>query len=327
MIDFDRKTGVGGSDAAAVMGLSPWRSPYDVWMEKTGHPSWRPPEENDAMRFGKLLEPILADEYQLRTGVWLRPHPKVLWAENKIQFAHIDRIRDEDGIWEGKVAIGTWRNWDKGPPIYVEVQVQQYLDITGEPFCDVSVLLPNQFETFRIEADKLVQARIRGEVEAFWHDHVKTGISPPIDGSPMAARFLDDLYRTHDDEVVQIGADDPIAEVARQYALAISNRDQTEHAVAELKNQIKERMGKAAYLETPDYWFSYKRNKDSETVDYAAYANELDALLAAVRPHLRDDIPSDLEAILQGYTDGALLSLHTSSKRGNRPLLVKRKGE
>ena len=62
-----RRSGIGGSDAAAALGLSPWKSPLELWEEKAMGKT-QPRQENDAMIFGRLLEPIVREEFVRRTG-------------------------------------------------------------------------------------------------------------------------------------------------------------------------------------------------------------------------------------------------------------------
>lgn len=61
-----RRTGIGGSDVAAILGLNPWRAPIDVYLDKIGES--KPWDGNEATKWGKLLEPVIATEYQSRNG-------------------------------------------------------------------------------------------------------------------------------------------------------------------------------------------------------------------------------------------------------------------
>ena len=71
----ERRTGIGGSDAAAVMGLNPWKSPLDVYLDKTGQLMESP--DNPALYWGRVLEEVVAREYSLRTrkSPKKKPHP------------------------------------------------------------------------------------------------------------------------------------------------------------------------------------------------------------------------------------------------------------
>ena len=62
-----RKTGIGGSDAAVVCGISRYKSPVELWMEKTGQlPSQ---ETGEAAYWGNLLEALVREEFTKRTGI------------------------------------------------------------------------------------------------------------------------------------------------------------------------------------------------------------------------------------------------------------------
>ena len=67
-----RKGGIGSSDAAAAVGLHPYKSPLQLWMEKTGRehllPQVDPDDATSPMYWGTLLEPIVAAHYTRRTG-------------------------------------------------------------------------------------------------------------------------------------------------------------------------------------------------------------------------------------------------------------------
>src|SRR5437868_10477255 len=67
-----RRGGIGSSDAAAAVGLNPYKSQLELWMEKTGRdadlPKTDPNDEASPMYWGTLLEPIVAAHYTKRTG-------------------------------------------------------------------------------------------------------------------------------------------------------------------------------------------------------------------------------------------------------------------
>ena len=71
-----RRRGIGGSDAAAVAGLNRWRSPMQVWLEKTGQIEGS--GDNEAMYWGRILEDIIADEFSRRTGKRVRRRNAIL---------------------------------------------------------------------------------------------------------------------------------------------------------------------------------------------------------------------------------------------------------
>ena len=65
-----RRKGIGGSDAAAILGMNPWKSPMDVWLEKTGEFTRTMKRTKDVL--GTVLEDIVAREFMARTGLKVR---------------------------------------------------------------------------------------------------------------------------------------------------------------------------------------------------------------------------------------------------------------
>jgi len=105
-----RFSGIGGSDAAAAIGINPYRTPVDVWMEKTGRSDRPDLSDNQAVHFGNVLEDIVAKEYQRRTGRKVANVNRTLYHhEDRCILAHIDRrvVGDRSRILECKTA-GQW---------------------------------------------------------------------------------------------------------------------------------------------------------------------------------------------------------------------------
>lgn len=166
-----RNTGIGGSDAAAVLGLSKWKTPYQVWLEKRGESV--PIEETQAMLWGHLLEPVIRQQYAERTGRTVRVLGGVI-RDSKYPFmlANPDGITDCHRLFEAKTAR-TANDWgepgtDEVPHNYL-IQVQHYLAITKLQVADIAVLIGgSDFRMYEVPADKeLQQMIIEGEAE-FW---------------------------------------------------------------------------------------------------------------------------------------------------------------
>ena len=136
-----RRQGIGGSDVSALVGLSQWATPLSVWLEKTGV---YVPEDSpsEAMEWGTLLEPVVADEFSRRSGIPTEPyrhlpaHPEHPW-----MLANVDRLIPDDpiegvhvaGIYEGKTT-SPWqrKEWADGRvPDHAALQTHHYLAVTG----------------------------------------------------------------------------------------------------------------------------------------------------------------------------------------------------
>lgn len=194
----ERRQGIGGSDAAAIAGLSPWSTPLDVYASKVEGVRI---EETPAMRWGSLLEGLVADEYSRETGNALERDERVLrHPEHDFIRALLDRRivghRDGPGILEIKTAGLLTDEWgesgsDKVPPWYA-LQVHQYLMVTGCQWAHLAALflLERELRIYRIEADREIADYLVGIEAAFWHEHVLPKIPPdPISLADMAKRW------------------------------------------------------------------------------------------------------------------------------------------
>lgn len=195
-----RRKGIGGSDAAAIAGLSRYKSPMEVYLEKTEELL---PEEgpSEAAYFGMLLEDLVAKEFQLRTGlkVWRRnailQHPKY-----PFMIANLDRrIVGSDqgpGVLECKTASAYKRKeWVDGniPPEY-QIQLQHYLAVTGYGYAYIAVLLGGQEFVYRRmdRDDEMIEYLIKIEAD-FWR-MVENRIPPAPDGTRASTELLNRLY-------------------------------------------------------------------------------------------------------------------------------------
>ena len=180
----ERRSGLGGSDAAAALGISPYQTPYDLWEQKTG---LAPPlEQTEPMLWGKLLEDIVRQEYARRTGVeviyrkGLIRHPVRAW-----QFVHLDGEIGRDGraILEVKTAR-TGEGWGEPDtseiPLHYLAQVHHSLMVTGAEICDVAALIGgNDFRLYRVERDIEIEQQLIEQEAAFWETVTRAEPPPP----------------------------------------------------------------------------------------------------------------------------------------------------
>ena len=193
----ERRKGIGGSDAAAVAGLSPWKSPVEVWLEKTGQVE--PEEPGEAAYWGTVLEDVVAQEFSKRTGFRVRrrnailKHPQYEW-----MIANVDRmlVGSSEGLECKTTSASQAKEWegDEIPAQYI-VQVQHYMAVTGAKAWWLAVLIGGQkFIHKRIERDdELIQQLIEIEKD-FWENHVLANVPPELDGSPASTELVKKMY-------------------------------------------------------------------------------------------------------------------------------------
>jgi len=170
----------------------------EVWLDKTGQ--LEPKEAGEAAYWGTIMEPIIRNEFTLRTGLNVRQINSILQHRKfSFMFANIDGIVTDpikgEGVFEAKTAgLYATSEWDNGLPDEYAIQVQHYLAVTGLNFAYVAVLIGgNRFQWQFIERDDAIISLIIQMEARFWK-YVETGTPPPIDGSKASAELLNRLY-------------------------------------------------------------------------------------------------------------------------------------
>ena len=180
-----RRWFIGGSDIAAIAGLSPYKTALDVYAEKLG---LVPPfAGNQFTRWGKRLEAVIADCYAETTGLELEPggfvmHEKYPWAGGNLDRQN----RAARKIVEVKTAnIRQADRWgeegtDEIPEEYI-AQCAWYLMLTGYSVADVPVLLGgNDFRIYRVERDEELEQFLIDAGARFWTDHIEKQVQPEV---------------------------------------------------------------------------------------------------------------------------------------------------
>lgn len=294
-----RKGGIGSSDAAAAVGLHPYKSPLQLWMEKTGRdaalPVVNPNDDQSPMFWGTVLEPIVAEQYSRRTGHRVRrvnavlQHPQHAW-----MLANIDRevLGNSDvQILECKTAgIHGAKLWRDGVPEYVQLQVMHQLAVTGKQAADVAVLLGGQeLRVFRIARNPEMIAQLIALEQSFWA-YVERDEAPPADGSDSADLALRCLYPQDTGATLDLSSDSQMSAVFSDLLAVrqvIAQHSATEN---QLKQRIQERMGEAARVLFETGEVSWKRSKEATTLDTARLLKDQPALAqtyALARPGSR----------------------------------------
>jgi putative phage-type endonuclease len=273
-----RKQGIGSSDAAAAVGLNPYKSQLELWLEKTGRdaalPKLDPHDEESPAYWGNVLEPIVAWHYSKRTknrvrrinAVLQHPDPELPW-----MLANIDREVvgvDDVQILECKTAgINGARLWKEGVPEYVQLQVMHQLAVTGKQAADVAVLLGGQhLEIHRIERDELMIARLIELERKFW-TFVKSDTPPPADGSTSAEVALRCLYPQDNGQTVDFSGRAGLAAAYLELKAVRQSIDEKETREAQLKQMLQQAMGEATRAEFSSGYISWKTAKDSNVLD------------------------------------------------------------
>ena len=254
----DRRTYLGGPAVAAIVGVSPYLAPIDVWRFARGLDEG--PDVTERMRLGLLLEQAIADAYSADTGRKVRRVGFVGHKSHAFLGGHPDRlILGEPGILEAKAAVTRRGYSDEEVPPHVAVQCQWYMGLTGRQWTDVALLASMGLTIIRVEFDPELYAALEEAAIRFWLDHVLAGVEPPPDGTEAYRRHLREKYpRSAEVELVATPEQQILLDELRAADLAL--KDAKRHA-DELENRVIAAMGEAAVLLAPGMKFTYRTEK------------------------------------------------------------------
>jgi putative phage-type endonuclease len=242
----ERKNYLGGSDLGAIAGLNPYRTALDVYLDKTSDDISE--ETNAAMRWGNLLEDVVAKEYAQVTGYDIEIEPNTIYhPEYKFLAANIDRwvdrwVNNGTHILECKTAGFTKaKEWgdlgtDQIPESYL-VQVAYYAAICDVPKVDIAVLIGGQdFRIYTYERNKELEEKLIKIACNFWHNHIEKRIPPKC----VNTRDTFNLFpQSNYHEIV---AESNILEKWKQLKAARAEESKIADTIEKLKTDIQEFM-------------------------------------------------------------------------------------
>lgn len=245
-----RQAGIGGSDVSAIMGLNKWKSPIDVWVDKTT--SVKDEEPSETAYWGIVLEDVVAGEFVQRTGLRVRRCNQLLQhSEYPYMIANIDReiVGRPNGQRVGlecKTASEYRKDeWatDEIPAEYI-LQCQHYMAVTGYDAWWIAVLIGgNKFVYKRIERDEEIIQMLIEQESIFWHQYVESKVMPPADGSEACAKALAKMYPHSNGAEIVLDAES--GELLERRAKLVKQADLIDYQLGEIDNTIKLKLGEA----------------------------------------------------------------------------------
>lgn len=268
----ERRQGIGGSDAGAVVGLSKFRTPVAVYLDKIGESEKK--ADTNATYWGSVLEDVVAQEYARRTGEKVhRRNDPAIHPDPELAFmrANIDRrVVGKKKILECKTAgqymAYSWgeEGTDQVPDDYL-VQVTHYMEVLGAEVADLAVLIGgNDFRIYTIGYDRELADQIKTREFDFWNNYVLPRVPPPC----ITLDDVTDLYpKDSGDEIL---ATDQIIEHVLNLRATREELAKVEEHKAELELEIKKYMGAASELvdDSNTTLVTWKRSKDSKKLDW-----------------------------------------------------------
>lgn len=288
-----RRQGIGGSDAAKVLGVSRWGGPLSVYLEKKG--LYIPDDPGEPAYWGTVLEDVVAREFEKRSGLRVQrqnkifTHPDYPW-----MLANIDRriVGQKKGL-ECKTAsnfMGDEWEGDELPDAYY-IQIQHYMAVMGWEACWVACLIGGQrYVQKEVQRNpELINTIIEKERE-FWEEHFLKDVPPPVTpfdnpNSLWPEQTEDDMVQDIDEETITIAQS-----LARVHATIKGLENEEER----LKGILKAKIGEKAGIQGICSW---KQAKSKMVTDWQSVAIELGA-------------------------ESDIISRHTEEKPGSRRFLL-----
>jgi putative phage-type endonuclease len=280
-----QQMGVGGSESASILGLSPYSCSAQVFYEKLGLASKR--HTSLAMIIGNEDEDKIArlwSFYDSNIGVdsiasnyeagnVIRKPMKlsriITNAKYPFLFANPDRLFKQGkdrAVLEIKT-INHWeaQKWESGVPIHYIIQIQHYMLVCEVKYAELAILESNsKIDVIPFEASREIQERIVEKVGSFWNDLIEARkileaggmeldiqhLVPPPDGSDAYTDFLKEKYRDGTKEVDTIvrATEEDLATLA-ELLMIKDEQESLQRALALREQRLRERLADAPILD------------------------------------------------------------------------------
>lgn len=276
-----RKNYIGGSDAAAIIGLNPFVTPYSLWAEKTGRLPER--EDNEAMRQGRDFEQYVADRFTEETRL---PTTKVseMYFNSDFPFAmaNIDRWVEKGSVGlecktTSSLNLKRFKNGEYPNNYYV--QCMHYMAVTGAKKWYLAALVLNKgFYVFEIERDEQEINSLMDAEQEFYENYMKPELPPPVDGFVPTTEAINTIFNTVSDfnKISLFGREKQI----EQYFLLRKKIGEYEQMKEQIEQELKLDLGDHETGIEGKYMVNWKKTSRC-TFDSKRFAEE--------NPHLNID--------------------------------------
>ena len=274
-----RTRGLGGSDIAAIVGLSPWAGPWDVFAAKTSGLQTKP--ESLRMRLGTALEPFLCAEYEREHSRTPIPNTALFQSGR-----HPWQVGTPDAFLDPLLGIewkttdsrnaSQWGDEEDAVPDYYAAQVAWYGMICDIPEWHLSVLIGNNdFRTYRLTRDPDLEDALLDAGARFWRDHIKTGRPPAIQAGDVdaAGRWIQARFASHRAPLRKATEEEEL--LLCQLRTIRKDLAQLEKDGAILETSLKALLEDAEGIEGPGFRLTWKKTKDSTRTDWEAVVKHL----------------------------------------------------
>ena len=334
----ERKTMLGGSDVAAIMGLARWKTAMDVWVEKTGLVE-SSVEMNLRQFIGLRLEGLIAEMAGARLGRTYRRMPARLTPDGHRttlvrhkQFPHLAGHLDFVGLeaktsysaegWgeDGTEITSDKMTWDAVPIDYL-LQVEHYLFVTGWPVITLAVLIGHDdFRTYDVRPVSALIEPMEKEADRFWRENVIDGAVPDLDHSEGTKAYLRAKFPRATGSLRAATPEDTL--VIEQYRQAVKAAQAATNEQERIKALLKNRVGHDLGIAGPGVTVTWQEIKQKGKVHYDLIADGLRKAIEQARAPRRGKRRRGIR-VLDRLDLDTLTSLHTEEPGSYRKIDVR----
>ncbi|WP_018693552.1 YqaJ viral recombinase family nuclease [Algicola sagamiensis] len=247
---FERRKGIGGSDVGSILGLNPYKSAYQVWLEKTGRVSPEDLSENQAVHFGNVLEDVVAKEYARRMSCKVQRrnkpyiYPEAPWLRANLDRMVVGKRKVLECKTAGAFSTSQWGvvGTDEVPHTYL-LQVTHYMHVLGCLYADLAVLIGgNDFRVYSFTLNTELADYMDEKLEDFWFSNVIADVPP----KPVTLDELNEFYTKDNAQAVE--ANKSVIFAMEERDRAVRMKKEAEKIIKTQDQAIKSHMGENQVL-------------------------------------------------------------------------------
>lgn len=257
-----RRSGIGGSDSGALLGMNKYATPLSIYIAKKGMLDDGLNANNQAVKWGKMAESAIRDGLGKDLDLQIETAPVMFKSKaNPFMLADLDGLvfapeareiegKSVSGLGGLEIKTATSRNAEFGSdeiPDSYYCQVQHYMAVTGLPWFILAVLIDKADGRIYVvpRNDEFINNMLIPAEKAFWNECVLTGTMPAPTGNEYEAKTLDGVYK---ECCAEVELPEDVSLLCDEYNLA----SQEEKAAAERKEIVKEKIKIAILKASPD---------------------------------------------------------------------------
>lgn len=298
---IDRTKNIHASDVAAILGLNPYRSPLQVWLDKTGRALPQP--ESEYAKLGRHLESAVADMYEERTGLELIDpartivHPTYPIAGTVDRLAYVangprqaDRIVEIKTAWTSRTINAWGEEGTADIPEHYRCQGIVYLALMPHlSRLDFALFAAGTLKVYTMWRDVDIENAVIDRSIEWWHAHVTADVQPEA-SQPSDVDAIKRLWSDSSGEILKVGAD--FDAMAKQYLEARAEAEAAEERADVLKARLQAAIADADGIEGSNFRATWKFAKVSPRVDWESVALRCGATPDVVKEFTKDGTPS-----------------------------------